>query len=182
MHPPNAMISTYQPRLSPVNPFCSQSLSSCGHSPVAAAPELLIQLNFDSLAPFEQVRDQYRALGVRFAGAIALQPSNPVFSKNPHALVLMPTAGQSFFSIDFCQPVQHACTIVAGVRRVTLTAFNADQQPIMQQTCDNARYLKKLDDLIVPLTQQRLEVMGESIARVTLESDSPFVMVHFLYG
>lgn len=145
------------------------------------APKPAVHLIFDHLTPFEMVRDQYQAYGVRFEQAIALAPSNPAFSHHANALVLMPTAGHSSLLLHFAQPIQHISASVIGVRQINLLAFNDRDQVVARHAGSGERSLHHHADLSHPLPRFSLDAIGQGITKVALTSDAPFVVNEIVF-
>lgn len=145
--------------------------------PAAATQD--VQLDFEDLTACESVQDQYGHLGLRFEGAIALQPSNPAFRPRSGQTALIPANTTPGITIHFRSSPQRIGAFVAGTRPVSLAAFDASHKLLSRQSIGQRRPLKDQADLTPSLPQQQLEVSGHNIARVVFSSDAPFILDDF---
>jgi hypothetical protein len=134
------------------------------------------RLIFDTLQPFEFVRDQYRDYGIQFDQAIALAPTNPAFAHHANSLVLMPTAGHTSLLMRFAAGISHIRTSVIGVRQISLVALDAQGQVLARHVAHGKRSLHRHRDLVTPLPCLTLTASGHRIYQVALLSDAPFVV------
>lgn len=142
-----------------------------------------IYLEFEDLIEFDPVEQQYASLGVHFTGAIAIRPSNPIFSPSSGAMVLMPSKTQQGIAAKFCQPIRLIRAIVVGTQPVTLTAFNASGEVISQVSIGSYRYVWASDlDQLTPLPQQHLQLQVNKISAVIFSSDAPFTLDNLFVG
>lgn len=141
-----------------------------------------VELDFEDLSAFEQVRDQYSNLGIRFAGAIALQPSNPAFPPHSGSVVLMPMSHGLTLSVYLSRCIQTIGAFVTGTRQVRLTAFDCHGKAIAQSDTGARQYVHEQRQTLVPLSQQKLELATARIARVEFASDSTFTLDDFFCG
>jgi hypothetical protein len=142
----------------------------------------LVQLNFDRLTAYEQVRDQFGSLRVRFEGAIALYPSNPAFAGEHRGLVIMPMADVAVITAYFDQPQQSVNAVVVGTRQVKVTAYGSDRQPLSRYFAGNRRQTHDLSASIQPLPEHTIELSADGVARIVFESVAPFVLKKFCFG
>ena len=160
------------------------------HCPVVAAnlmqldptkllPSGFVELNFEDLSAFEQVRDQYSDLGIKFDKAIALQPSNPAFPPRSGAVVLMPMNHGLSLSVYLYRSIQAIGAFVTGTRQVRLTAFDCNGQVVAQSDTGVRRYVHEQRETVDPLPRHKLELSAKAIARVEFASDSPFTLDDF---
>lgn len=141
------------------------------------------QLDFEDLAEFERVETQYCSLGVQFAGAIAIRPSNPIFIPSSGCLVLMPLTFQVGIQAQFCQLVSVVQALVSGTRPVTLTALDRQGHVLERVSIGSYRYLWAEGEAeMAPLPQQPLELQTPGIAGVLFESDAPFTLDNFFFS
>lgn len=141
-----------------------------------------VELDFEDLSAFEQVRDQYSGLGIKFAGAIALQPSNPAFLPRSGSVVLMPMTNGLSFDIYLYRATQTVGAFVTGTKQVRLTAFDADGKVIAQSDTGVRQYVQEQRQTVDPLPQHKLELTAVGIARVKFASDTPFTLDDFFCG
>lgn len=139
-------------------------------------------LDFSKLCPFEVVTDQFQTLGIQFEGAIALQPSNPIFWTHRRESVLMPLAGRQSIRLLFQAPINQLCLLVIGVREVKMIATGNDRPPLIQRSSQPNRTFSQPNDLFDPLTPHRLELDGVPATEVSLESSHPFVLSTAWFG
>jgi hypothetical protein len=139
-------------------------------------------LSFQELSAFERVREQYAHLGVRFEGAIALEPSNPLFHPDSGALILMPVNDQAGITVVFDRPTEWIGAFVTSVRPVLMTAFDENGNSIEQASTDWDQVYTEEGSLRFPLPQQRLELQAKNIARVIFHSYAPFTLANFYCG
>lgn len=141
------------------------------------------QLDFEDLAEFERVENQYSNLGVQFDGAIAIRPSNPIFIPNSGCLVLMPLTFQVGIQARFCRPVAVIQALVSGTRPVTLTALDSQGVVLERVSIGSYRYLWAEGAAeLAPLPQQPLQLQTPGIASVLFESDAPFTLDNFFFS
>jgi hypothetical protein len=141
-----------------------------------------VELNFEDLSAFEQVRDQYSELGIKFAGAIALQPSNPAFLPRSGSVVLMPMTNGLSLDVYFYRATQTVGAFVTGTKQVRLTAFDADGKVIAQSDTGARQYVQEQRQTVDPLPQHKLELTAVGITRVKFASDTPFTLDDFFCG
>ncbi|NJL35528.1 MAG: hypothetical protein HC899_01360 [Leptolyngbyaceae cyanobacterium SM1_4_3] len=141
-----------------------------------------VELDFEDLSAFEQVRDQYSGLGIKFAGAIALQPSNPAFLPRSGSVVLMPMTNGLSLSAYLYRTAQTVGAFVTGTKQVRLTAFNREGKVIAQSDTGARQYVQEQRQTVDPLPQRKLELTAGGIARVEFASDAPFTMDDFFCG
>lgn len=132
----------------------------------------LIQLDFEDLEMFEPVTDQYKHLGVIFADAIALTPSNPTFQPRHGHKVLIPQTQDKAIILSFTGPVERVGAYVSGAKPVAVTAFGADNQ-VLGQTCTFTGYPTESNQ-VLPI--QRLKIEGTGITKIIFHSEAPFVL------
>ncbi|MBE9181065.1 hypothetical protein IQ268_21120 [Oculatella sp. LEGE 06141] len=136
----------------------------------------LIYPDFATLTAFEHVRDQYRGLGIRFDGAIALQPSHPAFAEECSPLVVMPMAGRSSIHAYFCQPRRRVGAVVVGARQIKITACDRHHRPLTR--CMAGSHQPTLSQKTVSnlLPQHPVELFADGIMRIVFESNAPFIL------
>jgi hypothetical protein len=144
--------------------------------PSAPPAQEQTKLDFAALALFEQVRDQYRDRGISFAGAIAIQPSNPAFISGANSLVLMPIAGKAAIEIYFHRPTHHVEVCVVGAKPIMIRAFDADGQLIAKDSTLSQRCLPAQAHSAKPFPPQQLELAAANIYRIVVDSNAPFVL------
>jgi hypothetical protein len=140
------------------------------------------ELDFEDLSAFEQVRDQYSGLGIKFAGAIALQPSNPAFVPHSGSVVLMPMTNGLSLGVYLYRTTQTVGAFVTGTKQVRLTAFDANDKVIAQSNTGARQYVQEQRQTVDPLPQHKLELTALGIARVEFASDAPFTVDDFFCG
>jgi hypothetical protein len=141
-----------------------------------------VELDFENLSAFEQVRDQYLGLGIKFEGAIALQPSNPAFSPHSGSVVLMPMKNGLSLNAYLYRSFQTIGAYVTGTRQVRLKAFTQDGKVIAQSATGARQYIHEQRDTVDLLPQHKLELSSDGIARVEFASDAPFTLDDFFCG
>lgn len=159
------------------------NLHHCLTTPIAPAQLGPTQLDFEDLAEFERLKDQYCELGVRFDGAIAIQPSNPIFTPRSGALVLIPASCKLGISAQFCRPVCVVRALVSGTRQVVLTALDEAGNVLGKVSIGTYQYmLMQENEHLEPLPQQELQLEMQGIAKVVFESDTPFTLDDFFFS
>lgn len=137
----------------------------------------LTKIDFKELKLFEQVKSQYKDLGVQFDGAIAISPSNPAFFPFSGSLVVMPVADDLAITVHLDQPMQKIGALVIGARQVRLIAFDRHSNVLAHHSL--TFHPVQSSQLIEVFPQQKLEITATDIARVVFSSDAPFVMSSF---
>jgi hypothetical protein len=122
-----------------------------------------IRLNLDNLKPFEAVELQYKQWGVIFHNALAIQPSNPVFSSHSGLKVLMGSPKSGFLEATFLHPVNLVSTLVTSSQRLVLSAYDQDDQLLTQSILPTANLVNS-DSGIPP--NKLLSVTINNIKRV----------------
>ncbi|MBW4495566.1 MAG: hypothetical protein KME26_21270 [Oscillatoria princeps RMCB-10] len=153
-----------------------------GFRQMPPAQPAFIQLDFENLKGFEQLSDQYASSGVRFEGAIALQPSNPAFVPPSASQVLMPLVNQTGITAYFPRPASRAGAFVIGTKPVVLAAFDADGNRLREINTDANYVISPAGELPKPLPHHRLEVTGTPIAKVVFYSNAPFILDDFFFS
>ena len=143
---------------------------------VAQRAQGSVQLNFQNLSAFERVTDQYANQGVRFDGAIALEPSNPLFQTRVGKLVLMPISNQACFSAQFHGDLRQVDVFVSSARPVCLNAYDAAGNLIDQVSSDWKQIFSEEGEMRNPLPIQKLELRVPNIVRIVLQSYAPFIV------
>ncbi|MBF2075152.1 MAG: hypothetical protein IGS50_15525 [Synechococcales cyanobacterium C42_A2020_086] len=138
-----------------------------------------IQLNFRDLHRFEPVHNQYQRWGVRFEGAIALQPSNPAFAAADTPSV-MPMSPRSLMTIHFQQPQQYIGGILTGAQPIKLWLYGPQEQLLVQQQIGCMSYVYPVAPQAFP--KHQFHCSAANIVRVELSSDAPFLLHHFFWG
>lgn len=155
----------------------------CVYQPFSPSPVSdRIHLNFAELDAFALVSECYQQWGIRFEGAVALQPSNPAFGVEPDTTVLTPEAGRSSIAVYFHQLQKTVGALVTATRQIKLTVFNRDDQPIAEQYVGSAHYLQPLFHNEGRFPQYQMELIADGVARVEFSSDAPFILHDFFCG
>ncbi|MFQ3615757.1 MAG: hypothetical protein SNJ57_17010 [Cyanobacteriota bacterium] len=97
-----------------------------------------VELDFDELETFETVSTQFRHLGVTFANAIALVPSNPAFPPHTGHRVLMGCPKGGWLEATFDQPVQRVSGHITSSRPTVMAAFDEHNRPVAQTQTSTA--------------------------------------------
>jgi hypothetical protein len=126
---------------------------------------------FDPLQPYESVTRQYESLGVRFAHAIALRPSNPEFV-SPSEVVIMPIAGQKDIVLHLRRLVVQVQLQVIGSQPVTLSTLDGSGHCVAQGQLQTPPTSKPTG----ATWQQCLVIKTHSVRTVHIGSKSPFVI------
>lgn len=140
-----------------------------------------VQLNFSNLQPFERVQSQYQTWGIAFDGAIALQPSNTAFQILPSSMGLMPSCDRRPLSISFQQTRHWVSACLIGARRITVQAFNTNNQLVAEQHFGQTQYLQSPFALSSPVIQYDIKLAG-AIDRIQISSDAPFMLQNLICG
>jgi hypothetical protein len=116
------------------SPFAAPSVQELrlGSSELATRLSTCVRLDWEDLQCFDVVDRQFEQLGVTFANAVALRPSNPAYPPYSGMMVLMSAPKSGWLEVTFLRPVQFVCGFVTSSRRTVATAFNALNQPIAQ--------------------------------------------------
>ncbi|BAU42891.1 hypothetical protein [Leptolyngbya sp. O-77] len=136
--PETELIETSFSEPVPCATFEARSLGVAAGSELAAARSpavheaLDVELDFDELQTFETVDTQFRHLGVTFANAIALVPSNPAFPSHSGQLVLMGCPKGGWLEATFDQPVQRVSGHITSSRPTVMAAFDEHNRPVAQ--------------------------------------------------
>lgn len=146
-----------------------------------AFPSTLLHLNFSSLQAFEPVDEQFQEIGVQVEGAVALLPSNHAFGLE-NALVLTPTAGRSNIVIHFSPPRQAVDAQITGARQIKTCFLDSDNQVLCQKTVGTPQYLQQTPEPAEAFPQHQVQFCAESIAKVVIDSDAPFVISDFAFA
>ncbi len=91
-----------------------------------------VRLDLDELECFEVVDTQYEDLGIRFANAIALHPSNPAFPPQSGHTVLTGAPKSGWLEATFARPVRLVSGFVTGSRSTILMGFDEANQLVAQ--------------------------------------------------
>lgn len=123
-----------------------------------------VELDFDELQTFETVSTQFHHLGVTFANAVALVPSNPAFPSHTGQLVLMACPKGGWLEATFDQPVQRVSGHITSSRPTVMAAFDEHNRPVAQ-TQTPAANLAGSGSSQAPNLEMTLT--GRQISRVT---------------
>lgn len=143
------------------------------------SPKLIV-LDFEDLSAFERVMEQYRHFGVRFGNAIALEPSNPMFTTQSGSSVLMPMENQNSLCAYFDKPTCLVGAFVCGTRIISLKAFDRDGN-LLGQTSTLAHPTNSSNERGESLVTQ-LQLNKRGIARVEFHSWMPFTLDNFFFA
>jgi hypothetical protein len=91
-----------------------------------------VRLDLEDLPCFTVVERQYEQWGVLFSNAIAIHPSNPVFSAYSGVMVLLGAPKSGWLEATFIHPVQYVGGFVTSPHRIIISAFNRHNQLIAQ--------------------------------------------------
>lgn len=149
---------------------------------VPPAETELVHLEFNELGTFEPVQEQFWEQGVRFEGAIALQPSNPAFQADTHSPGMMPMTGRSNITVHFRQPRQTVGAVVTAPRQITVTAFDQNDNLLGQQRAGSPKYLQQKAEQTEVFPRHHLELLAKGAVKVVLSSTAPFIVQEFFYG
>jgi len=156
-----------------------------GHLQRAAATPMpaWAEINFDERALYEEIQHQYADLGVAFQGAIALQPSNPLFLQGCSGQrVIAPKTSDRGITVQFRQSVRTVKVQVCSASPVQLAVFDG-QGRCMSHIRGGQRYhLGPSTDLEVPLPHHELTLEGEAIARAVLTANTTFIVDRVAFG
>jgi hypothetical protein len=92
-----------------------------------------VRLDLEDLPCFTVVERQYEQWGVLFSNAMAIHPSNPVFSAYSGLMVLLGAPKSGWLEATFIRPVQYVGGFVTSPRRIIISAFNHHDQLIAQE-------------------------------------------------
>jgi hypothetical protein len=154
---------------------------------VAAGSELAplrkskrIRLNFAKLQPFELVNRQFQRLGVTFANAIALSPSNPAYPPYVGRTVIMGSPRGGWLEAKFDAPVKFVSSCVTSSRPTVMAAFDGNNQRVAQTEMRTANLAGSTSELPPNV---ELRINGEGICRVTFYSfDGQLTVGEFSFG
>jgi hypothetical protein len=142
----------------------------------------LHHIQFDRLAAFEVLVDQYEDMGVQFEGAIAIYPSNSSFPMPTGRPVIISVNNQANVVIRFNQPVQWIRAIATSYAAIWiqdktgLQTVGAAHNKGTVQTSGNP-----FQAGIEALPAQTLELSGASMTEVKIRAGSPFVLTDLLF-
>ncbi len=140
------------------------------------------EIHFAERALYEEIQHQYTDLGVAFQGAIALQPSNPLFQGRSGKLVMAPKTNDRGITVQFRQSVRTVKVQVCSASPVQLAVFDC-QGRCMSHVKGGRRYhLGPGTDLAVPLPHHELTLEGEAIARAVLTANTAFIVDRVAFG
>ncbi|MDA0266314.1 MAG: hypothetical protein O2890_04270 [Cyanobacteria bacterium] len=140
---------------------------------------------FSPLKPYESVTRQYECLGVRFAHAIALRPSNPQFMapsdhaanhaahKRAHEVAIMPITGQNKITLHLRRSILQVQLQVIGSQPVTLSTLDGAGHCVAQGQLHRVAQAQGVAGLA---WQQHLMISTHSVRTVHIGSKSPFVI------
>lgn len=139
---------------------------------------------FSPLQPYESVTRQYECLGVRFAHAIALRPSNPQFMAHlhnaahgmAHEVAIMPIAGQNRITLHLRRSILQVQLQVIGSQPVTLSTLDGAGHCVAQGQLHRIPAVKTQFEAADPAWQQHLMIATHSVRTVYIGSKSPFVI------
>ena len=133
------------------------------------------KVNFQYLSSFEVVTDQYQEWGLQFEGAIALTPSNPSFSSESGAVVLMPEAGRKMVKIHLHRAIHHLTIGVRGAGIVNFIALGENGHCLTRCSIDGPRSLTG-KHTPTHLPQQQFDIAAQRLTVLIVESDAPFII------
>jgi hypothetical protein len=123
-----------------------------------------VRLDLEMLKCFEVVDRQFQSLGVTFANAIALHPSNPAFPPYSGITVLMGSPKSGWLEATFSQPVRFVSGLVTSSRRTVLAAFDQHDRPLGQVASEGPNLAGSDSDLEPNVS---LSLRAENIHRIT---------------
>lgn len=149
----------------------------------AAAPmPTWAEINFDERALYEEIQHQYTDLGVAFQGAIALQPSNPLFQGGSGQRVMAPKTGDRGITVQFRQSVRTIKVQVCSASPVQLAVFDGQGRCMSHIRAGQRYHLGPSTDLEVPLPHHELTFEAEAIARAVLTANTAFIVDRVAFG
>lgn len=124
-----------------------------------------VRLDLEDLECFTPVADQYEALGVQFANAIAIRPSNPAYLPHSGEKVMLGAPENGWIEATFARPVQYVSSFLTSSRRIVMRAFNHQNQLIAQTESLSANASEMADSANV-----QLSLKASNIHRITFEA------------
>lgn len=139
-----------------------------------------VSLNFGKLQPFEIVNRQFQRLGVTFANAIALSPSNPAYPSSTGHMVVMGCPRGGWLEATFDAPVKFVSSCVTSSRPTVMAAFDGNNQPLGQTEMQTANLAGSNSELPPNV---ELQLNADNICRVTFYSfDGQLTVGEFSFG
>ncbi len=140
------------------------------------------EINFDERIVYEDIQHQYTDLGVAFQGAIALQPSNPLFQGRSGQLVIAPKTSDRGITVQFRQSVRAVSAYVCSASPVQLAVFDRHGHCLSRVKVGQRYHLGPGTDLDVPLPHHELALEGEAIAQAVLTANTAFIVDRVAFG
>lgn len=134
----------------------------------------LFHLDFAELPSYTVVRDQYQTWGIRFEGAIALQPSNPAFFDPEHPTGLVPTTDRMPLRIHFQQPRQVMSVCLTGTQQITIRAFDAADRLVNEQQVGRPCYLQRHPSM--QPDRYQIQIQATEISRIEISSEASYLL------
>ncbi len=131
---------------------------------------------FSPLQPYESVTRQYECLGVRFAHAIALRPSNPDFMAHAQGVAIMPIADQPVITLHLRRSILQVQLQVIGSQPVTLSTLDRAGHCVAQCQLHSPPPSQPHRETSDTAWQQCLTIETHSVRTVHIGSKSPFVI------
>jgi hypothetical protein len=141
-----------------------------------------IRLDLEDLDCFEVVDRQFERWGVRFANAVALQPSNPAFPSRSGKTVLMGAPRSGRLEATFNGPVTYVSGFITSSRRTVLSAYDEKDRPLAS-TASESGNLAGSSSRIPPNVQ--LSLQAANIRRIifhTFDGELTLDEFSFSYG
>lgn len=135
---------------------------------IATRKAFCVRLDLEDLSCFSQVDQQYKALGVQFKNAIAINPSNPAYAPHSGSMVIMGGPENGWIEATFTRPVRCVSSFITSSRRTVMMAFD-DQDRFLAQTESSDGNLKQTGNRSAKLHLQ-LNLQADNIRRVTFHS------------
>lgn len=126
-----------------------------------------VRLDWENLQCFEVVNHQFKHWGVTFTNAVALRPSNAAYPPYSGLMVVMGAPKNGWLEATFSRPVRFVSGFVTSTRRITLTAFDRDNQLVSRTESPSTTPPK---GNIIPVPNLQLSLNGANIHRITFHT------------
>ncbi|HEY9697318.1 MAG TPA: hypothetical protein V6D10_08650 [Trichocoleus sp.] len=163
-------------------PFAAAALSEIDLTPaeVLTCQSRCVRLDWEELPRFTIVDRQYESMGVVFANAIAICPSNSAYPAYSGSMVLMGAPKSGYVEAIFLQPAHFVCGFVTSSRRTVMTAFDAENREIARVQTPEPN-LAGSSSTAQPNLSLRLSI--KNINRVTFHAfDGQFTLDDFCFS
>ncbi|HEY9661236.1 MAG TPA: hypothetical protein V6C65_22510, partial [Allocoleopsis sp.] len=126
-----------------------------------------VRLDWENLQCFEVVNHQFKHWGVTFGNAVALRPSNAAYPPYSGLMVVMGAPRNGWLEATFSRPVRFVSGFVTSTRRITLTAFDRDNQLVSKAESPGAN---STHGSSIHAPNLRLSLNAANIHRITFHT------------